>query len=401
MTGEKNKKRKSASLEDLGKLMNPDASSDWELARVVKVFPDRKFGYMDSKKHEGIHFRKRDLINNNIPENNFAENTTFRVQVGFGDKGAFAKKIKLADSSELKKIKTAHHGNEEKQSFDLGNFRLPKDTTKNMNYDAIDNFSLRFNKAAYCLDGKFEIFRKDKKNKKKILFELKAKFGLKESEFRQICERQKLSLKNIFDDDLIKTLNFKPEWRLILGLGNPSIYEVSMTLHHVYGFPYIPGSAVKGIARGWVIQEFFENYKKKALKDDSFCYIFGSPKKSAAGERQGCVTFYDAYPTSVPKIEKDVMTPHYIKYYMEGKAPGDYYEPKPIQFLTVGRKTCFQFILAQHRKVDTSFKFIFKNKDIEYQGNCMEVTEKIVKSALTEHGLGAKTAVGYGRMAEN
>ena len=86
---------------------------------------------------------------------------------------------------------------------------------------------------------------------------------------------------------------------------------------------------------------------------------------------------------------------------MEGKTPGDYYEPKPIQFLTVGRKTSFQFIIAQHRKVETAFKFIFKNKNIEYKGNCFEVTEKIVKSALTQNGPGAKTAVGYGRMVEN
>ena len=128
--------------------------------------------------------------------------------------------------------------------------------------------------------------------------------------------------------------------------------------------------------------------------------LFGSPKEGATGERQGCVTFYDAYPTSVPEIEKDVMTPHYSEYYMEGKAPGDYYEPNPIQFLTVA-KTTFQFIFAQHRNIKTSFEFIFKNKDIDYQGNCLEVTEKIIRAALTQHGLGAKSAVGYGRMVEN
>ena len=39
------------------------------------------------------------------------------------------------------------------------------------------------------------------------------------------------------------------DWRLIVGLGNESVYDTSMTLHHVYGIPYIPASAVKGVVR--------------------------------------------------------------------------------------------------------------------------------------------------------
>ena len=35
-----------------------------------------------------------------------------------------------------------------------------------------------------------------------------------------------------------------PEWRLVIGLGQDSALETGFTFHHVYGFPYLPGSAL-------------------------------------------------------------------------------------------------------------------------------------------------------------
>ncbi|RMF81199.1 MAG: type III-B CRISPR module RAMP protein Cmr6, partial [Nitrospirae bacterium] len=37
--------------------------------------------------------------------------------------------------------------------------------------------------------------------------------------------------------------------RLALGLGNESVLEVGLTLHHTYGVPVIPGTAIKGVVR--------------------------------------------------------------------------------------------------------------------------------------------------------
>jgi len=36
--------------------------------------------------------------------------------------------------------------------------------------------------------------------------------------------------------------------RMIVGLGDESVLETSIMLHHTYGVPYIPGSALKGLA---------------------------------------------------------------------------------------------------------------------------------------------------------
>ncbi len=44
---------------------------------------------------------------------------------------------------------------------------------------------------------------------------------------------------------------------MIVGLGNESVYDTSMTLHHMYGIPFIPASAIKGVIRSWIIAEMF------------------------------------------------------------------------------------------------------------------------------------------------
>lgn len=49
-----------------------------------------------------------------------------------------------------------------------------------------------------------------------------------------------------------------PEWRFVAGLGDKTALEVGFTFHRIYGYPLIPGSALKGLARAtalWNIAE--------------------------------------------------------------------------------------------------------------------------------------------------
>nr|WP_240910782.1 type III-B CRISPR module RAMP protein Cmr6 [Thermococcus sp. MAR1] len=46
--------------------------------------------------------------------------------------------------------------------------------------------------------------------------------------------------------------------RLVVGLGDESVYETSIRLLRNYGVPYIPGSALKGIARSYAIEKLVE-----------------------------------------------------------------------------------------------------------------------------------------------
>ncbi|HWQ41878.1 MAG TPA: type III-B CRISPR module RAMP protein Cmr6, partial [Desulfosporosinus sp.] len=190
-----------------------------------------------------------------------------------------------------------------------------------------------------------------------------------------------------------KELMLEVDWRVIVGLGNESVYETSITLHHIYGFPYIPASAVKGVVRSWMITMQFDCDEDKAISDEGFKKIFGT--QDVAGK----VCFFDAFPASPPDIMVDIINPHYGDYYVEKKdasgnliPPADYLTPIPIPFLTVNN-TAFLFVIGI-REIDNDCikSGIFENKNI------LDTANICLKKALIEHGIGAKTSVGYGYM---
>lgn len=270
---------------------------------------------------------------------------------------------------------------------------LPDDTKKALSDTKnIDNFYLKLNKAARFENGKFKFFET---NKGKIVYQIKANFP--KDIIENIYKRYYNSIKKL-NLKLSKELILKPDWRLIVGLGNESVYETSMTLHHIYGIPYIPGSAIKGVVRSYIIAKEFgkdednsldlKNAENRALQDQGFCDIFGNES------RQGKIIFFDAFPIKVPKIEPDVMNVHYPDYYGNNKYPADYQNPNPIFFLTV-KDSAFLFMIGIKNK----------NNEIINEGkfkgqNILQVVENYLKEALSEHGIGAKTAVGYGYMNE-
>jgi len=201
--------------------------------------------------------------------------------------------------------------------------------------------------------------------------------------------------------------NLTCSWRLIIGLGASHPQETSMTLHYLYGIPYIPGSAVKGATRHWAVLKFAEKYWKsikpfvkdkenKGKFEDSIKTVAEALEKSddlnievdeitfkelieifGTQKQQGKLIFFDAYPVGNINLKIDIMNPHYPKYYSEGQPPTDWQNPLPINFLTV-ENTKFQFYLLS------------KNK------NLLSITKKLLKEALLNYGIGAKTSIGYG-----
>lgn len=276
-------------------------------------------------------------------------------------------------------------------SVDINQTKLPKDT-KDIGFKDIDNYALKLNKAARFDDSeqKFKFFNVDRKDKNKS-FQIKAEF--KPELIDKTTKSMQLIEKSYKDQGykIAKLPPMKSDWRLIVGLGNESVYETSMTLHHIYGIPYIPGSAVKGVLRSYMITENFDSYEQKALQDKEFCDFFGCPKESYyKEERQGKVIFFDAFPTEPPTIEPDIMNPHYGDYYSDKKdssgnpiPPADYLSPNPIFFLTV-KGAEFDFYLGMKPKYYSEDKVLLGK------------AEEWLKEALTTHGIGAKTAVGYG-----
>ncbi|KLU60946.1 RAMP superfamily protein [Peptococcaceae bacterium CEB3] len=221
----------------------------------------------------------------------------------------------------------------------------------------------------------------------------------------QIAARQQETIQDLG----FETVSFtaRPEWRLVVGLGGASVYETSMTLHHIYGFPYLPGSAVKGVTRSWLLAEYFAGEEGtegeeagqegarpgKAGQDEGLMRLFGGKGKEQT--RKGDVIFFDALPLADPDIEVDVMTPHNSEYYgSKNKPPADYYEPVPVHFLTVGKKTEFRFTLAIRKEDNVEIgSGRFAGRTV------LEVARTGLERALKEQGIGAKTAVGYGLMS--
>ncbi len=188
-------------------------------------------------------------------------------------------------------------------------------------------------------------------------------------------------------------LDAKTTQPLIVGLGEASPYETGITLDFLTGLPIIPGSALKGIARRAAIMllsenkdilpygEEFEELAKVFDQHEQIVEVFGTQDK------KGEVIFMDAYPvdwTEAPggKLFRiDIMNPHYGPYYRnpsKENPPADWYDPKPIPYLTVNVGVKYRFVLAS------------KNEDL------LRTAEEWLEYALKNIGVGAKGNQGYG-----
>jgi len=165
-----------------------------------------------------------------------------------------------------------------------------------------------------------------------------------------------------------------PEWRMVVGLGGASVLETDITLHHLYGFPIIPGSALKGLARAYALLS-----EERDEDDPLFADVFGTVKEP---KRAGGVIFFDAFPSSLPRFQLDVMNPHYGEYYRDTSGrtpPADYLSPTPVYFLTV---------------TQTSFLFALAARDGRQKW--LRAAASWLRKGLEMMGVGAKTTAGYG-----
>ncbi|WP_286886063.1 type III-B CRISPR module RAMP protein Cmr6 [Aneurinibacillus sp. UBA3580] len=264
---------------------------------------------------------------------------------------------------------------------------LPKDT-RELDIQDIDNFGLKLNKAARYEKGwrreqadyKF-VFHKPKKDTKKENipgFMIRADF--RNLPIEMLAQRNRDAVEKSLS--YVETISLHFPGKLAIGLGQHSVYETSLTLHPVYGMPYLPGSSLKGVAANYVIAEYFGGEEKTAYEDDGFVLLFGNQK------HKGSVSFFDALPTAHPNVEVDMLTPHYGAYYGKGRAPGDYGKPVPVPFLVV-KNTPFQVMIGtKENSIIPDGKW--KGKKV------LDVAREELVRALMETGIGAKTAIGYG-----
>lgn len=197
-------------------------------------------------------------------------------------------------------------------------------------------------------------------------------------DLEEMCQRRE-SLATTVWDTMPRVL--LTDGRFVTGMGRQHPVENGMAWHHTLGVPYLPGSSIKGVIRGWIEQ--WEAQENASLLKEAE-RIFGPRDTTDTGS----ITVLDALPTGPVDMKIDIMTPHYAPWYAEHKAPGDWYDPIPIPFLTVAADQEFQFIIAPRKPGRDSDR-----KDAD-------AAMKWLINALTWIGAGAKTAVGYGRFKE-
>ena len=176
--------------------------------------------------------------------------------------------------------------------------------------------------------------------------------------------------------------------RCVLGLGAESPWENNIRLHHTWGLPVLPGSALKGLTSARAHRLGADAWRKqtspqspgmaKDAEPNHHSTLFGTT------DDQGCVIFHDALwepdRNSKNGLHCDVLTVHHRDYYMATGTPmppADWDSPIPVPFLSVTGT----FVLA-----------------LEGPQAWVKAAAELLKGALADDGIGAKTSSGYGRM---
>ncbi len=180
--------------------------------------------------------------------------------------------------------------------------------------------------------------------------------------------------------------------RLVVGLGTENVLETGLRLHHTYGVPIIPGSALKGVASHYCHEVCGQRHNENASQanilfrrgEKYHSLLFGTT------EDGGVITFHDAWllPQSLDgSLRLDVMTPHHPNWQTGEAPPTDFDSPNPVSFLSV--TGTFEVRLSWSGPAATP----------EDRAEAWtELAMQLLREALAEWGVGGKTSSGYGRL---
>ena len=188
-----------------------------------------------------------------------------------------------------------------------------------------------------------------------------------------------------------RLVSARVQGRLLVDYGRASAHELSVSAHHVFGCPRIPGSALKGLTHAWMT----ELKPSEVDTDDLFGRGPQSPTEDGdpADARRGRLVFHDALPVEGTfKLAVDVLTPHYVEYYRGNAPPAEWLSPVPHTFVTVV-ETTFEWVvglLPPRGELDP--------RPPQGDADDLDAVVRELGEALRLEGIGAKRAAGYGRM---
>jgi len=209
------------------------------------------------------------------------------------------------------------------------------------------------------------------------------------------------------------------------------VYDVGLSLHPIYGFPYIPASSLKGAFRHTALRYASYLDMRSGVKD-----VFSKLVKWVLGlDGSGIshIYFSDAYLHSKGKLfTPDILNPHY-KDDVENELS---VKPVPIPHIVIPKNVDFKFIMGLSNRRFSTGDDGWVLKGVESGVGAQEFTKKVsqalegepaiakyldladndkivfnldqfsrdVVEIMVEYGIGAKTSLGYSRfeiLAEN
>ncbi|MGV9678543.1 type III-B CRISPR module RAMP protein Cmr6 [Nocardia sp. NPDC003482] len=208
----------------------------------------------------------------------------------------------------------------------------------------------------------------------------------------------------------VVAVELTPCWRLVVGRGEHTAAEVSLTMSRLHGVPIIPASALKGLTAA---------HARDHTDPTTLARLFGTPRPTdtnhqtddlgenttdeknpgennsgdtdtdnggtdLAAARQGSVTWSDAVPVTAPSLVVDVLTPHLKPYYDKindnvfGTVfPAEYHNPVPVRFLALQKTTLRTLITGP-------------------DADDVHAAARWLEAAVDDRGVGGKTSAGYG-----
>ena len=191
---------------------------------------------------------------------------------------------------------------------------------------------------------------------------------------------------------------------LTLHLSRPAALEnAGICLHPLYGFAYLPGSGLKGMARAYAETVWLATQADPIQAWLQINNVFGWAPGSDSGKdwkpqgvperakddnaRVGSIVFHDAWPESWPRLMVNIVNNHHPDYYQarpedNDHPPGDWENPNPVYFLAMQPNTTFTFPLTKLRG--------------DISEGLVALAKEWLLGALRHLGAGAKTIAGYG-----
>ncbi len=190
--------------------------------------------------------------------------------------------------------------------------------------------------------------------------------------------------------------DYELQWRFVTGMGSEHPLDNGFSFHRLFGVPIFSGSGVKGLVR-YVAKLY-------GIEKDEEERLFGPNIKTAAQEENnpgvGNLHFLDALPVKWPRLGSDIVNNHHTSWLSfingESKTPSQTVrasaagmeDPNPVFFLVCEHGLQLRFWIYTWQQSEESKKDV--NRAYEW-----------LDTGLQYLGIGAKTAVGYGRFTQH